>query len=67
MSKTREYSVVISAGGITYANTSVHAADDADALRQAKEWGAKQPHWEGALLTVNLDGRGIGTLKPGEF
>ena len=67
MSKTREYIVVISAGRETYGNTSVHAADDADALRESKQWAAKQPHSEGAWLTLTLNGRGVATLKPGEF
>jgi hypothetical protein len=67
MSKTREYSVAIADGGNTYANTGIHATDDADAFRQAKEWAGKQPHWEGAWLTLSIDGRGVRTLKPGEF
>ena len=65
MSKTREYIVVISAGTETYANTSVHAADEADALRERKQWAAKEPHWEGAWLTLTVNGRGIATLNPG--
>jgi hypothetical protein len=67
MSKTREYIALISKGDMNYANTGIRAIADADALRQARDWAAKQSHWEGASVTVSLDGRSVGTIKPGDF
>jgi hypothetical protein len=63
----REYIVTISTNAVIHANTGLSADDDADAIRQAKKWAAKQPHWADAWLIVKLDERGVATMKPGQF
>ncbi len=63
-----EYQIVLSDGGaLTYGATSTFAANEADALQNAKLWTKSLDFVpEDAWLVLNAKGRGI-TCKPRTF
>ena len=65
-----EYQVTLQKDGRfdTYESASVFAFSDDEAVQKAKDWGhsfgsAHQDAW----LLVAVGGKGIATLRPGEF
>lgn len=70
MSDRMEYQVVLQKDGIfdTYESASLFADSDDDAVEKAKAWahsfdGTPEDAW----LQVVMSGKGIATLRPGEF
>jgi hypothetical protein len=70
MSDRMEYQVALQKDGIfdTYKSASIFANSDDEAVRQAKNWAHSFDNTpEDAWLQVVLSGKGIATLRPGEF
>lgn len=65
-----EYQVALfnSDGTETYESTALLAADNFEAIEQAKRWIASIGSVaEDSWLQINLGGMGIKSLRPGEF
>lgn len=65
-----KYQVVLlkDGGTETYDSTALIAADNSEAIEQAKSWTATLASVEAdAWLQINLNGVGIRSLRPGEF
>ena len=65
-----EYQITLQKDGRfdTYESSSVFAASDDDAVQKAKDWAQSfgSAH-EDAWLLVTMFGKGIATMRPGEF
>lgn len=70
MSDRMEYQVALQKDGRfdTYESASLFADSDDDAVQKAKEWANSfDATPEGAWLQVVMSGKGVATLRPGEF
>ena len=70
MSDRLEYQVALQKDGIfdTYKSASLFADSDDDAVQKAKAWAKSFDNLpEDAWLQVAMSGKGIATLRPGEF
>jgi hypothetical protein len=69
MNKPMEYqAVLLKDGDTTYESTGLIAADNAEAIKKAKDWTASFDFVaEDAWLQISLNGIGIRSLRPGEF
>jgi hypothetical protein len=70
MSDRMEYQVAPQKDGLfdTYKSASMFAASDDEAVRNAKDWAHSfDSAPEDAWLQVVMSGKGIATLRPGEF
>jgi hypothetical protein len=70
MNTPMEYQVALLKDGsdTIYASTGLIAADNAEAIKKAKEWTASFNFVaEDAWLQINLNGIGIRSLRPGSF
>ena len=70
MPERMEYQITLQKDGRfdTYESGSVFAASDDDAVQKAKDWAHSfgSAH-EDAWLLVTMFGKGIATMRPGEF
>jgi len=65
-----EYQITLQKDGRsdTYESASVFAMSDDDAVEKAKGWAHSfGNHPEDAWLLVAMSGKGIATMRPGEF
>jgi hypothetical protein len=70
MSDRMEYQVALQKDGIfdTYKSASIFAASDDEAVQKAKDWAHSFDNTpDDAWLQVVMSGKGISTLRPGEF
>ena len=70
MSDRMEYQITLQKDGRfdTYESASVFAASDDEAVQKAKDWARSfDPVHEDAWLLVVMSGKGIATMRPGEF
>ena len=70
MSDRMEYQVALQKDGLfdTYKSASMCAASNDEAVQKAKDWAHSFDNApEDAWLQVVMSGKGIATLRPGEF
>jgi hypothetical protein len=70
MSDRMEYQVILQKDGrfTTYGSAEIFAASDDEAVGKAKDWARTfEGTPEDAWLLVSMSGKGISTLRPGEF
>ncbi len=70
MADRMEYQITLQKDGRfdTYESGSVFAASNDEAVQKAKDWARSfGPTHEDAWLLVAMSGKGIATMRPGEF